>query len=177
MDLQTAIFGGGCFWCTEAIFQRLKGVTSVMSGYSGGDLPNPTYEQVSSGNTGHVESLKIEFDPNQISFKDLLNVFFATHDPTQINQQGNDVGEQYQSTVFYVDDEQKFQAEKFIQQLESEHIFDKAISTRVKKFNKFYGAESYHQNYYNNNQSQPYCQVVINPKLQKLKARFASLLK
>lgn len=175
--METAVFGGGCFWCTEAIFQRLKGVTSVGPGYSGGQVPSPTYEQVSAGNTGHAEAIKIEFDPAQISFETLLNVFFATHDPTQKNRQGHDVGPQYQSTVFYMDDAQKNRTQEFIQTLDKDNIYGSAVLTEVKKFEEFYPAESYHRNYYNNNQNAAYCQVVINPKLDKLRQKFAHLLK
>jgi len=174
---EIAVFGGGCFWCTEAIFQRLNGVASVTSGYSGGQVESPTYEQVSGGDTGHVESIKIDFDPAQISFETLLNVFFATHDPTQKNQQGHDIGPQYQSTVFYMDERQKQDVENFINKLNADNTYGKPVATEVKKFEKFYPAESYHRNYYNNNQNMPYCQVVINPKLQKLREKFAGLLK
>ena len=175
--LQTAVFGGGCFWCTEAIFQRLKGVVSVMPGYSGGQKPNPTYEEVCSGTTGHVEATKIEFNPAEIKFLDLLNVFFATHDPTTMNRQGNDVGEQYASTIFYVSNEQKREAEQFVKKLEAEKIWDNPIVTQIRKLEKFYGAENYHQDYYNRNLNKPYCQVVINPKIKKLREQFAPLLK
>jgi peptide-methionine (S)-S-oxide reductase len=174
---EIAVFGGGCFWCTEAVFQRLKGVVSVMPGYSGGQVENPTYEQVSAGNTGHAESIKIEFDPGQISYETLLSVFFATHDPTQKNQQGHDIGPQYQSTVFYANDTQKRAAEEFIERLDEDNTYGKPVRTELKKFEKFYEAESYHRNYYNNNSSAGYCQVVINPKLQKLRDKFSSLLK
>jgi peptide-methionine (S)-S-oxide reductase len=174
--LETAVFGGGCFWCTEAIFQRLNGVTSVASGYSGGQVENPTYEQVSRGDTGYVEAIKIDFDPAKISFETLLNVFFATHDPTQKNQQGHDVGPQYQSTVFYMDDGQKQTVENFIKKLDADDTYGKPITTEVKKFEKFYPAESYHRNYYNNNQNMLYCQVVINPKLDKLRKQFSQYL-
>ncbi len=175
--IQTAVFGGGCFWCTEAVFQRLKGVVSVAPGYSGGSAENPTYEQVSMGNTGHAEAIKIEFDRSQIFFETLLNVFFATHDPTQKNGQGRDIGPQYQSTVFYMDEEQYSQVISFIKKLEDDNTFGKPIVTEVKKFEKFYEAESYHRNYYNQNQNQTYCQFVINPKIAKLKAKFAPWLK
>lgn len=175
-SLQTAVFGGGCFWCTEAVFQRLKGVTSVAPGYSGGSTPNPTYEQVSGGSTGHAESIKIEFDSQQISFETLLNVFFATHNPTEKNRQGHDIGPQYQSTVFYMDDKQKKTVEEFIKKLDTDNTYGKPVQTEVKAFEKFYEAESYHRNYYNNNQSAGYCQVVINPKIQKLREKFAGLL-
>lgn len=175
--LETAVFGGGCFWCTEAIFQRLRGVESVESGYAGGHVDNPTYEQVSEGDTGHAESIRIEFDPSRIKYEDLLNVFFATHDPTTLNRQGNDVGTQYRSAIFYVNEEQKKAAEEFIKQLESEKVFDDPIVTEVAKLSKFWPAESYHQRYYNNNQSKPYCQFVISPKIGKLRQKFTPLLK
>ena len=173
--MQTAIFGAGCFWCTEAIFQNLKGVSSVLPGYAGGRVPNPTYEQVCGGNTGHVEVAQIEFDPEQIKFVDLLNVLFAVHDPTTINRQGNDVGEQYASAVFYTSEEQKRQAEEFIKQARKE--FSDPIITQVRALDKFYPAENYHQNYYNNNPGNPYCQVVISPKLEKFRKKFQNLLK
>jgi peptide-methionine (S)-S-oxide reductase len=174
---EIAVFGGGCFWCTEAVFQRLKGVISVMPGYSGGYVENPTYEQVSEGNTGHAESIKIEFDPEQIAYETLLNVFFATHDPTQKNQQGHDIGPQYQSTVFYTNEVQKKIVENFISQLNGDNTYGRPVQTELKQFQKFYEAESYHRNYYNNNESAGYCQVVINPKLQKLRDKFSNLLK
>lgn len=176
-NLETAVFGGGCFWCTEAIFQRLKGVLDVSSGYSGGQVSNPTYEQVSEGNTGHAESIKIEFNPELISFETLLNVFFATHNPTEKNRQGEDFGSQYQSTVFYMDEEQKNIVDKLITKLDADNTYGKPVVTEVKAFEKFYSAESYHRNYYNENQNMPYCQIVINPKLDKLRSKFAELLK
>jgi peptide-methionine (S)-S-oxide reductase len=175
-NLETAVFGGGCFWCTEAVFQRLKGVLSVAPGYSGGGVLNPTYEQVSSGNTGHAESIKIEFDPQQISFETLLNIFFATHNPTEKNRQGHDIGPQYQPTVFYMDDRQKQTVEDFIKKLDDDNTYGRPVVTEVKAFDKFYEAESYHRNYYNNNQSAGYCQVVINPKLEKLRKQFSQYL-
>lgn len=176
-NIETAVFGGGCFWCTEAIFQRLKGVMDVVPGYSGGYVPNPTYEQVAMGSTGHAEAIQIKFDPEQISFEVLLNVFFATHNPTEKNRQGHDVGPQYQSTVFYMDEKQKQTTEDFIRKLGADNPYGKPVVTEVKAFEKFYPAESYHKNYYNNNQSMPYCQLVINPKLEKLKSTFVNLLK
>jgi peptide-methionine (S)-S-oxide reductase len=175
-NLEIAVFGGGCFWCTEAIFQNLKGVESVLPGYSGGAVPNPTYEQVSRGNTGHAEAIKIEFNPEVISFETLLNVFFATHDPTQKNRQGEDIGPQYQSTVFYINSSQKKDVEDFIAKLDKENTYGKPVQTEVKAFDKFYEAESFHRNYYNNNRSAGYCQVVINPKITKLREKFAGLL-
>lgn len=176
--IETAVFGGGCFWCTEAIFLRLRGVISVLPGYAGGIVANPTYEQVSSGKIGHVEVVKFEFDPSQIAFKDLLNVFFATHDPTTMNQQGADVGEQYKSVIFYTTDLQKREAEEVLAELEQEKIFDSPIVTEIRPLDKFYVAEDYHRNYYERNKDKnPYCQVVINPKLAKLRQKFSPLLK
>ncbi|HEX9503194.1 MAG TPA: peptide-methionine (S)-S-oxide reductase MsrA [Patescibacteria group bacterium] len=175
--LQTAIFGGGCFWCTEAIFLRLKGVESVDSGYAGGHVTNPTYEQVSMGNTGHAEAIQIEFDPSIVKYADLLNVFMATHDPTTLNRQGNDVGEQYRSAIFYTTDQQRDEANAFIKQLENDGVYDDPIVTEVKPLDKFWPAESYHRRYYDQNQNKPYCQLVISPKIAKLRAKFAPLLK
>jgi peptide-methionine (S)-S-oxide reductase len=177
VNMETAVFGGGCFWCTEAIFTRLRGVESVESGYAGGNIPNPTYEQVSADNTGHAESIKIEFDPKVIKFEDLLNVFFATHDPTTLNRQGADVGEQYRSAVFYTSNEQRDVAQKFIEQLEADGVYANPIVTEIKALDKFWPAESYHQRYYETNQNKPYCMVVINPKITKLRQKFAPLLK
>jgi peptide-methionine (S)-S-oxide reductase len=172
-----AIFAGGCFWCTEAVFQKLRGVNSVAPGYAGGQVNNPTYEQVSSGTTGHAEAIKFDYDPAQISYQDLLNVFFATHDPTTLNRQGNDVGPQYRSAIFYDSEEQKKEAEEFITRLTQDQVFSQPIVTTVEPLDRFYEAEDYHKNYYERNQGQPYCQVIINPKLKKLKEKFTSLLK
>lgn len=165
---EIAVFGGGCFWCTEAIFKNLKGVTAVLPGYAGGVLVDPTYEQVSSGNTGHAEVIKIEFDPNIITFENLLEVFLATHDPTSQNRQGEDVGTQYRSIVLYTTPQQKNIAEKNIQS---------PMVTEIKPLDKFYPAEDYHRNYYANHADQPYCQLVINPKLTKLREKFGNLVK
>lgn len=159
--MQTAYFAGGCFWCVEAIFQRIKGVNSVVSGYCNGTTNNPTYENICTGATGHAEVVKIEFDESQTSFIQLLEVFFATHDATTFNQQGNDRGTQYRSAVFYVEDEQQRQAMQFVQTLGDD------IVTEITKLTMFYEAENYHQNYFNNNQNQPYCQALIAPKLAK----------
>lgn len=174
--LEKAVFAGGCFWCTEAVFQKLRGVKSVTSGYTGGSIPNPTYEQVSSGSTGHAEAIKFEYDSSLISFHDLLEVFFATHDPTQLNRQGADIGTQYRSSIFYANDVQKQQAQDFISQVEKDKIFDSPIVTTLEPLSEFYPAEEYHQNYYENNKDQAYCQVVINPKLKKFKEKFTSLI-
>lgn len=171
---QTAVFGGGCFWCTEAVFQDLKGIVSVASGYAGGTTPNPTYESVSMGNTGHAEVIKIDFDPTQISFQNLLTVFFATHDPTTLNRQGNDTGPQYRSIVLYTNDSQRQEAEQYIQELKTEGL---KVVTEVQPMGNFYPAEEYHRNYYKNNSDAPYCQIIIEPKLQKVQEKFYALLK
>jgi peptide-methionine (S)-S-oxide reductase len=174
---EVAVFGGGCFWCTEAVFDELRGVNSVVSGYAGGAVKNPTYEQVCGGGTGHAEVIKIDFDPSQIAFKDLLTVFFATHDPTTLNRQGNDVGTQYRSTVLYANDEQKKEAEALIIELNDTKVFGNPVVTTVEPLGEFYPAESYHQKYYANNPYQPYCQYMIPPKLNKLHKQFRDLLK
>jgi peptide-methionine (S)-S-oxide reductase len=174
---QVAVFGGGCFWCTEAVFDELRGVLSVVSGYAGGMVKNPTYEQVCSGGTGHAEVIRIEFDPSQIGFRDLMTVFFATHDPTTLNRQGNDVGTQYRSAILYANDEQKREAESFIKELDAAKTFSKPIVTTLEPLTEFYEAEGYHQKYYSNNPYQPYCQYMIPPKLDKLHRQFSELLK
>ncbi len=176
-ELKTATSGNGCFWCTEAIFAELKGVHSVISGYSGGKTENPTYHQVSSGTTGHAEVVQITYDPKLISFEDLLQVFWKTHDPTTLNQQGADHGTQYRSAVFYHDDEQKALAEKYKAKLDEAKAFDAPIVTEITKFTKFYPAEDYHQNYNKFNGGAPYCRAAIAPKLEKFRAAFADKLK
>lgn len=177
-NLETAIFGGGCFWCTEAVFGELKGVIRELPGYAGGSTGSPqaapTYEEVCSGKTGHAEVTKVEFDPSQISYEDLLNVFFYTHDPTTLNRQGNDVGTQYRSVIFYANEGQKIAAQKFIDKLNES---GPKIVTKLEPLKEFYKAEDYHQKYYEKNASQPYCQLIINPKIEKLKAHFHELLK
>lgn len=174
---QKTIFAGGCFWCTEAVFQNLKGVEKVTSGYIGGTIDNPSYDQVSIGKTGHAEAIEIEFDPGQVSFRDLVYVFFYTHNPTTLNQQGADVGTQYRSAIFYFTDEQKQIIESVIKELENEMVFDGPIVTEIKPTTEFFPAESYHQNYFAENQEKPYCQIVIFPKIEKLKSKFSHLLK
>ena len=174
---ETATFGEGCFWCTEAVFQRLKGVIKVESGYSGGDFPDPTYEEVCSGKTGHAECSQITFDPAIISYAELLEVFWKTHDPTTLNRQGNDVGTQYRSVIFYHNDEQKRLAEKSRYVLDSAKVWNSPIVTEIVPSKIFYKAEDYHQNYYNQHGSQPYCSFVITPKIEKFKKIFADLLK
>lgn len=173
-NTHTAVFGGGCFWCTEALFNELKGVVSVMPGYAGGTKSDPTYEEVCSGTTGHAEVIKIEFDPEQIKYSDLLTVFFATHDPTTPNQQGNDVGTQYRSVVLYTSEDQKVIAENFISNL---NVDGAKVVTQIQPLNKFWPAEDYHVRYYEKNIDQPYCQVVISPKMDKLREKFNALLK
>lgn len=172
-----AVFGGGCFWCTEAVFKELKGIVSVMPGYAGGHVLNPTYEQVSGGETGHVEAIRIEFDPLQITFQDLLTVFFATHDPSTPNRQGNDVGPQYRSVIFYTDEQQKKESEKFIRQLNTSHPDGAPVVTTIEPLEQFYEAEDYHRDYFAKNRGNSYCQLVINPKLEKVQQQFAQLLK
>ena len=174
---EVATLGGGCFWCTEAVSSELKGVEQVEPGYSGGSVPNPTYEQVCSGTTGHAEVLQITFDPNVISFREILDVFFATHDPTTLNRQGNDVGTQYRSVIFYHDEEQKATAEKVIQELTKAKTWDAPIVTQVEPFKAFYEAEEYHKNYFKRHPEQAYCQVVIAPKIAKFKKLFLPKLK
>lgn len=174
---ETIFFGGGCFWCVEAVVQRLKGVVSVVSGYSGGEKPDPSYHAVSTGTTGQAEVVQVEFDPAIISLEILLSVFFSSHDPTTIDWQGNDVGPQYRSAIYYSTQEQKEIIEKFIQKFQVEKVFSRKIVTEVKPIGTFYPAENYHQNYYNQNREQPYCQYVIDPKIAKLRAKFAHLLK
>ena len=176
-NLQVATFAGGCFWCTEAIFTRLEGVEKVVSGYTGGHIKNPAYREICSGNTGHAEAIQIFFDETIITFKELLDIFFATHDPTTLNRQGNDVGTQYRSAIFYSNEIQKQEATDFIDFLEREHIFNNPITTEIVKLEVFYNAEDYHQDYYNLNEEQPYCQFVIYPKLKKLKETYLNKLK
>jgi methionine-S-sulfoxide reductase len=171
-----ATFGSGCFWCTEGIFRQLRGVHSVVSGYSGGHVNNPTYKQVCGGNTGHAEVIQITYDPQVVSFADLLEVFWRTHDPTTPNRQGNDIGSQYRSVIFCHDDEQRQVAEQYKQQLERSAVFGRPIVTQIVPFEKFYPAEDYHQNYFERNPEQAYCQVVIRPKIEKFQKEFQSKL-
>ncbi len=175
--MELATFAGGCFWCTEAVFLDLKGVKAVQSGYTGGKRPNPTYEQVSSGGTGHAEAIQIEFDPSEISYEELLEVFFATHDPTTLNRQGADVGTQYRSEVFYHSDAQKEAAENYIAQMTAALTFKDPIVTKVSAAQPWYPAEDYHQNYYKRNTSQSYCHYVITPKVEKVRKVFKDKLK
>lgn len=174
---ETATFGNGCFWCTEAIFKNLKGVETVESGYSGGKIKNPTYREVCSGLTGHAEAIQITYDPSVISFDELLEVFWKTHDPTTLNRQGADVGTQYRSVIFYHSPAQKEAAEKYKAELNKENVFGKPVVTEITPFDAFYKAEDYHQDYYENNKNQPYCQMVIVPKLEKFRKVFKDKLK
>jgi len=176
-NLETAIFGGGCFWCIEAVYDSLAGTKSVESGYAGGHVENPTYRQVCSGDTGHAEVVRITFDPSVISFRDLLDVFFTVHDPTTLNRQGNDVGTQYRSAIFYTSEEQRKQAELAIKQLNASRTFANPVVTTLEPGDKFFVAEDYHQEYFANNPSQPYCQLTIPPKLKKLRQKFAERIK
>lgn len=176
-NIETATFANGCFWCTEAVFQQLKGVEKVISGYSGGFVKNPTYEEVCDQKTGHAECLNIEYDRDKISFDELLEVFWKTHDPTTLNQQGNDIGTQYRSVIFYHNAEQKEKAEKYKKELNESGVFDKSIVTAIEPFTVFYPAENYHTNYYLNHPSQSYCYYVIRPKMEKLKKVFSHKLK
>lgn len=175
--MDTATFGTGCFWCTEAIFQEVEGVIKVTSGYSGGAVENPTYKEVCTGTTGHAECLNIVYDPAKISFDELLEIFWKVHDPTTLNRQGADVGTQYRSSIFYHNEAQKATAEKYKAELDKSGAWDKPIVTTLEPFVKFYAAEDYHQNYYNNNTGQGYCQFVIRPKLEKFEKVFKNKLK
>lgn len=177
-DLQKATFASGCFWCTEAVFERVKGVVGdVVSGYAGGQVENPNYTEVSNGTTGHAEAVQFDFDPTVITYEKLVEIFLKTHNPTTLNRQGNDVGPQYRSVIFYHSPEQKETAEKVIKQITGQGIYPDPIVTTVEEFKEFYRAEDYHQDYYKNNPDQGYCSVVINPKLAKFRKEFESLLK
>jgi peptide-methionine (S)-S-oxide reductase len=175
--LELATFAGGCFWCTEAVFLEIEGVKKVVSGYIGGITKNPTYRDIGTGTTGHAEAIQITFDPKLVSYGELLEIFFATHDPTTLNRQGNDVGTQYRSEVFYYNDAQKQLTEQYIDLMTNEKTFKSPIVTRVSPASIFYEAEDYHQNYYNLNRTQSYCSYVITPKIEKLKKNFKDKLK
>lgn len=176
-NLAIATFGNGCFWCTEAIFQQLKGVETVLPGYTGGTVKNPSYREVCNGTTGHAEAIQITYDPKVISYRELLDVFFYTHDPTTLNRQGADVGTQYRSAIFYHNKEQEADAKNIIAQLTEEGVYNNPIVTEVTAIDVFYNAEDYHVNYYNNNKNQGYCRAVINPKLDKFIKKYASKTK
>lgn len=174
---EVATLGAGCFWCVEAVFQNLQGVDTVISGYTGGQVPNPTYKEVCTGLTGHAEVCQITYDPNVITYEEILEVFWKTHDPTTLNRQGNDVGTQYRSSIFYHSASQKEIAEKYIAQLDGSGTFKNKIVTTIEPLGDFYVAEDYHQNYFNENGEQPYCQFVVRPKVEKFKKEFANRLK
>lgn len=175
--MEIATLGGGCFWCTEAIFKEIIGVEAVEAGYAGGHTLNPTYKEVCSDTTGHAEVIRISFDPAQVSYSTLLEVFFKTHDPTTLNRQGNDIGSSYRSVIFYHNEEQKTVAEKVISQLNNEEVYPSAIVTEVTEVNNYFKAENYHQDYYAANGNQQYCAMVVRPKVEKFKKVFADLLK
>jgi peptide-methionine (S)-S-oxide reductase len=174
---ETAVFGGGCFWCLEAVFDQLKGVVSVESGYAGGQKPQPTYEQVCGGDTGHAEVVRIEFDPAQVSYADLLHIFFSIHDPTTLNRQGNDVGTQYRSVIFAQTPEQRAEAQRVVDELGTQGLWQDRIVTEIRDAEPFYPAENYHQEYFERNGRQPYCQVVVAPKVAKFRKQFVDRLK
>jgi len=176
-NLMTATLAGGCFWCLEAVFDQVKGVEAVESGYAGGQTRNPSYREVCNGDTGHAEVVQVHYDGNVVSYQDLLNVFFGIHDPTTLNRQGADVGTQYRSAIFYHNEDQKNIAEKLIQDLEMQKVFDKPIVTQVVPLDQFYMAEDYHQEYFAKNPYQPYCQAVVSPKVSKFRKHFLELLK
>ena len=176
-NLMTATLAGGCFWCLEAVFDQVKGVHGVESGYAGGHIQNPSYREVCNGNTGHAEVVQVHYDPNVVSYEDLLNIFFGIHDPTTLNRQGADVGTQYRSAIFYHNEEQKNIAEKLIKDLEMQKIFDHPIVTEVVPLDQFYMAEEYHQEYFAKNPYQPYCMAVVSPKVSKFRKHFLDLLK
>ena len=174
---ETAVLGGGCFWCLEAVYQEMEGVLSVESGYMGGKTANPTYEDVCSGRTGHAEVVRVTFDPDITPFREVLEVFFAIHDPTTRNRQGNDVGTQYRSVIFYTSDEQRHTAEQIIRELDAERVWSNPIVTEIQPATAFYRAEDYHQEYFRNNPQQPYCSYIVAPKVQKFRKKFAGKLK
>jgi peptide-methionine (S)-S-oxide reductase len=176
-NLETATLGAGCFWCVEAVFDDLKGVADVESGYAGGKVKNPTYREVCSGLTGHAEVVQIKFDPQEISFADVLRVFFTVHDPTTLNRQGADTGTQYRSAIFYHSEQQKQTAHEIIEEITAERLYDDPIVTEVTEFTNYYPAEDYHQEYFANNPTQPYCAAVVAPKVRKFRDKFASRLK
>jgi peptide-methionine (S)-S-oxide reductase len=175
--MEIATFASGCFWCTEAVFQRINGVEKVVSGYAGGRTVNPTYRQVCSGDTGHAEAIQVHYDPSKVSYEQLLEIFWKTHDPTTVDQQGNDIGSQYRSAIFYHNEEQKRLAEEYKRKLDQAKIWDDPIVTEITPFTNFFSAEDYHQNYYNENSNQPYCAFTIRPKVEKLEKVFKERLK
>jgi peptide-methionine (S)-S-oxide reductase len=176
-ETEIATLANGCFWCSEAIFKKIKGVKSILPGYAGGSLKNPSYDQVCTGMTGHAESIQIKFDPKSISFEKILDIFWHTHDPTTLNRQGNDIGTQYRSAIFYHDEKQKEIAEKSKKELEEEHVYKDPIVTEISPFKNFYVAEDYHKDYYENHKNDPYCNFVIDPKLYKLLQKYGNEVK
>jgi peptide-methionine (S)-S-oxide reductase len=176
-NLQTVVLGGGCFWCLEAVFDRMEGVTSVESGYMGGHVDNPTYRQVCNGDTGHVEVVRVTFDPSKVNFREILDVFFSIHDPTTLNRQGNDMGTQYRSVIFYSTEEQYREAKNVIDELNAAKHWPNPIVTSLEPAGKFFIAEDYHQEYFVNNGNQPYCQLVVAPKVKKFEQKFAKKMK
>jgi peptide-methionine (S)-S-oxide reductase len=176
-NIETATLGGGCFWCTESVFDNVRGVVDVVSGYSGGHTENPTYQEVCSETTGHAEVTQLKFDPNEISYKEILEIFFGTHDPTTFNRQGNDIGSSYRSAIFYHSADQKQAAEDMIKELAKEEVFGKPIVTEITEYTDFYPAEDYHQEYFSKNPNQPYCAAVVAPKVGKFRQKFAHRLK
>jgi peptide-methionine (S)-S-oxide reductase len=174
---EEAVFGGGCYWCLEAVYQRVKGVEKVVSGFSGGTVKNPSYKEVCTGNTGHAEVVKITYDPEVVSYEVLLGIFFGTHDPTTLNRQGEDIGTQYRSVIFYLDEGQRDAAAAYIKELTREGIYSNPIVTQLQPLQEFYKAEDYHDNYFNNNPNQPYCSAVIAPKVAKFRVKYANWLK
>ncbi|MBX2985061.1 MAG: peptide-methionine (S)-S-oxide reductase MsrA [Bacteroidia bacterium] len=177
MGKETIVLGGGCFWCTESVFSQIQGVTKVESGYSGGHIKNPSYKEVCTGMTGHVEVIKVWFEPEVVSLHTLLSIFFTTHNPTTLNRQGNDIGTQYRSVIFYADHTQQEIAEKVMKEIDSQNIYDKPIITEISPLINFYRAEQYHHNYFANNPDEPYCEAVISPKIAKFRAHYKHLLK
>ena len=177
VNTQTAIFAGGCFWCTEAVYNQLIGIQSIEPGYIGGTVPNPTYKEICTGTTGHAEAIKVVFDSTKISYQDLLEVFFATHDPTTLNRQGADVGTQYRSEIFYLNEQQKNQAQEFISWMEKEKVFNTTIVTKISAAPEFYLAEDYHKNYFETNPNQGYCRMVVAPKVEKVRKYFTHKIK
>jgi peptide-methionine (S)-S-oxide reductase len=175
--MKNIVLGGGCFWCVEAVFQLFEGIDDLMPGYAGGKTPNPSYREVCSGSTGHAEVVRVTWDPDKLSLEDVVTLFFHAHDPTTLNRQGNDVGTQYRSAIFYQDDKEKETIEQVIAKIEEEQVWNRPIVTQVEPLSKFYPAEDYHKNYYQEHPSQPYCNIVIGPKVEKMRSKFSELLK
>lgn len=175
--MQNIVLGGGCFWCVEAVFQLFDGIEELMPGYAGGKTPNPSYREVCSGSTGHAEVVRVTWDPEKLNLEDVLTLFFHAHDPTTLNRQGNDVGTQYRSAIFYQNEEEKETIDRVIAEIEEKRVWNRPIVTQVEPLTEFFPAEDYHKNYYQEHPSQPYCNIVIGPKVQKMKNQFSQLLK